>query len=82
MAGRIEDNAVPLQIQHLGSHDDAALIAVARREKLEFQIKFRRSCGHINVEGIDINRVAQPFHPLAVGINFKSGEGIDPPGGE
>ena len=33
------------------------------------------------MEGVDINRVAQPFHPLAVSVNFRSGEGIDPPGG-
>src|SRR5271156_2017814 len=50
MAGRKQGDAGPLQVQHLRSHDDAALVAVAGGEELVLQIESLRLGGHTDVE--------------------------------
>jgi hypothetical protein len=77
MAGRIKHEAEPLQVQQLGRRDDAALVVVGRREELELDIQVPRAGRNGKVKRVDIDRIAHPFHPLAVGADDEPGEAVD-----
>ena len=64
----IEDHRVPFQIQdHVGG-DDAALIGLRGREILEIRRHLMRATGHIDMEGVDIHRIARPGERRAAGM--------------
>ena len=48
-----------------------------RREILKIGRHLARAIGHIDMEGIDIDRIALPRHHLAAGMDDKPGEFVD-----
>ncbi len=66
IARRIERDRIPLQAQHVGRGDDAALVAGGRREILEGGGHRLRTVWQIEVESVDVHRVTHPGDRLAV----------------
>ena len=79
IARRIENDRVPLQVQHLPRGDNAALIGCGGREELKAQFECSRARRRIDVKGVDIHRVAPPSQQLAVGADFQPRKHIDRP---
>ena len=64
--GGIERDRVPLQIQHIGCHHDAALCRILRRQKLEFGDQLRRALRYVQSKRVDVGRIARPCERLTV----------------
>ncbi len=64
VAGRIEGGEGPLQVQHFRRHDDAADVFGHRRQVLEVDADFGNALRHLDVESIDLDRVARPGQGL------------------
>ena len=77
IAGRVEADRVPLEVQHRGRHDDAALVTGGRRQELEADVELLGAGGHVDVEGEDVDRVTGPGHHLAIGADHQAGELLD-----
>ena len=69
VAGRVERNRNPLQVQHLGRHDHPALVARCRRQDLEADVQGLGVRRRINLECEDVDRVAPPGHRLPVSLD-------------
>ncbi len=72
VTGRIEQHLLPLKVQHLRRHCDAALGAGGRRKVLQLHLKRGRAGGNHDVVGEGAKGVAHPFHPLAAGGDLDS----------
>ena len=77
VAGRIEHDGVPLQVEHVGSDDDAALALVGGREELEVGVEDGHTFGDLDVKGIHVDGIAMPGEPLAFGVELEAVEELD-----
>ena len=77
IAGRVERDLMPAQIEHRRGHDDAALILHGRGDKLEGGRNLRDAFRHRQMEGKHIDIVAHPGERLAACGEFQSGELLD-----
>jgi hypothetical protein len=77
MAGRVERHLLPLQVEEIGRHRDPALAAVGRRQMEEFDPQLMDAGGDVDVEGVDITRVADPGDIAGAGRDADSGERVD-----
>ncbi len=64
--GGVEQHLLPLDVQHLGSHGDPALVTRGWRQVLEVGDQFSGTGRDDDVEGPGLKRVADPFDALAV----------------
>jgi hypothetical protein len=60
MPGRIEDHALPLQVQNVPGGDDATVGGTRGRHELEHHVDRRRTRRHVDVEGVRLDGVALP----------------------
>ena len=74
IASWVKHNRVPLQVQHLRRHDNAAFGCIHRGKELELDVQRGHSHRHIDVESEHIHRVAGPFQARAVGPNRETGK--------
>ena len=73
-AGGVEQHLLPLDVQHLGRHRDAALGPGCRRQVLELGHQFGGAGRNDDVEGVGAERIPHPFDPLAAGGEGQAGE--------
>jgi len=76
-ASRVEGDRLPLQVDDFGRNDNPPLILLGRREKLEGEIKLPRSRRHIDLKGINIQRIALPWQQLAAGPDCQASQLLD-----
>ncbi|MNE15887.1 hypothetical protein D3C80_1088110 [compost metagenome] len=67
VAGGIEQGLLPLDVQHLGRDDDAALIALDRGQPLEGGLDLGHARRNLNLIGPGLDCVAHPLQPPALG---------------
>ncbi len=79
ITGGIERYRFPLDVQHLGRHHDAALIAGRGRQELELRDDRLRALGHVDMESEDIERIAPPADRLAIGGEGQARQLLDLP---
>ena len=77
MAGWIQHDLVPLHVDQGSRHDHAALIAVLRRGHLKLDGQLRDALGHVQLKGIDIQRITLPGQRLAIGAYHQTRQLID-----
>ena len=65
IARRIKQGLFPLQVQHVGRHHHAPLAVVRLGQPLELDDDFRHALRHVDVEGVGVDGVTQPFDALA-----------------
>ncbi len=78
-ARRVERHLIEFEVEHRRGDDDPTLIRCGRRDELEVEVDCRRPGGHVEVEGVDVDRIARPFDPLAAGVDDEAGELVDRP---
>ena len=74
VAGRIEGDGVPLQVQHLRRGHDAPHPILRRREVLVAEVERRRARRNVHMEGVDVHRIARPLQAPAVGHDHQARE--------
>ena len=77
IAGRIQRDGVPLQVEHVRRHDDAALLAIGRRDELERDVEVGRALRHVDLERVDIERIALPRDLLPVRGDLQARDLVD-----
>ena len=77
ISGRIERNLVPAQVEHGRCHDNPSLAAGDGRDKLEFCGNLRNAVRYVQMEGEDVDIIADPRQVCAVGGEFQSGDFFD-----
>ena len=81
VAGGIEDDGVPLQVEHVGGHDDAAFGRGQGGEELEVDVDGGGAVGDGDVEGVHVDGVAAPGQCGGAGADGQAGELLDGAGG-
>ena len=61
--GRIEDEVDPFEAHHLWRHHHPALLGSGRGGHLEGDLDLLGAFRRDQMEGVDIDRIAHPFHP-------------------
>ena len=81
IARRIQRHRFPLDVGHLVGHLDAALIACRRRQELERDVQIAGAGGHVDMEGIDVDRIARPGQRLDARLDDQIGQLFHLPAG-
>ena len=66
IAGWIQADRIPLEAEQIGRHHDPPLVTIGRRGKLEGELQRLHALGHVDVEGIHVDRVARPADRLTL----------------
>lgn len=77
IARRIEAHRIPLQSQHVGRHHYRTLVTGSGGEELQIDVERLGTGGHVDVEGVDIDRVARPRQFLAARANVQPGQLVE-----
>ncbi len=72
IAGRIHRQRQPLDARHVGGHHRPALVGRSRRQELEFDVDRGNALRHIDVESVDLDRIALPLERLPVGADLEA----------
>ena len=79
VTGRIKRDRFPLDVHHLGRHDDAALIGGRRGNELKADVECLCVARDINRESVNVNGIAFPDQCFAAGFNDQPCELFDLP---
>src|SRR5690606_37418699 len=73
----IKQHRVPREVEKFGTDDLAPLRTVGRREELEFGLDFRATCRHLDVEGVNLGRMAAPAQLVPAAPEGQPGKQLD-----